>query len=274
MIHACIVNAGHSRPSQAFVKNGVDIYVCPTCGCIMANLDFVHEQYESRSYYTMALKDRSAIDREWGFRWRYVLKTVQRYSPGSRLLDVGAGNGFFVYLARIRGLEAEGLEISEAEVDYARKTFGVQLSRGELADVAEKYDVVSSFNVLEHVTEPIALLSSMSDRLSAEGILVLTTPSPASIQRRLTGLKKWAMVCPPHHINLFPRAALFEMLAGTGLEILAYETLSTYINFVRKFDTENLLLRRIAFQILKGTHLGADHFVVCRKQGVRSTLPS
>jgi SAM-dependent methyltransferase len=270
MLGTCIVNAGHSSPRYAFVKNGVDIYTCPTCGCIMADLDFVHDQYESGNYYTMAFTDRAAIESEWGFRWRYILKTLRRYSQRPRVLDVGAGNGFFVFLARTEfGLEADGLEISEAEVKYARDVFGVDLIRGDLSVVATKYDVVGSFNVLEHVKEPVSLLSSMGERLSPDGFLLLTTPSPECIHRRVHGLSKWSMVCPPHHINLFTRAGLHEMLASAGFEVLRYDTLSTYINYVRKFDTKSLLLRRMAFQLLKGTDLGADHFVICRKRGPR-----
>lgn len=268
MIQECIVNTRHSAPRQAFVKQGVDIYTCPTCGCIMADLDFVHSQYESDNYYTMAMKDLPAIESEWGFRWRYLLRTLKQYAPGSRVLDVGAGNGFFVYLARRDfGLDADGIEISEAEVAYARRTFGIEMMRGDLAEIPHTYDVLTSFNVLEHVNDPWALLTSMKDRLQPGGILALTTPSPACIHRRLKGLQNWSMVCPPHHINLFPRVALFEVLEQSGFEVLKYETLSTYINFVRKFDTQGLLLRRSAFEMLKATQLGADHFVVCRRKG-------
>lgn len=279
MVRGCIVGAGHSAPRQAFVKNGVDIYTCPTCGCIMADLDFVHDQYEADSYYTMAFKDRAAIESEWGFRWRYILRALRRYTERPLLLDVGAGNGFFVCLARTEfGLEADGLEISDAEARYAREVFGVELLRGELGDLTATYDVISSFNVLEHVTDPLSLLASMRARLKPDGFLILTTPSPECIHRRVLGLNKWSMVCPPHHINLFTRAALLEMLARNGFEVLEYKTLSTYINFVRKFDTHGLLLRKMMFHVLKGTRLGADHFVVCRGTGnagnTFETLPS
>jgi hypothetical protein len=73
------------------------------------------------------------------------------------------------------------------------------------------------------------------------------------------------MVCPPHHINLFTRASLREMHTRMGLEVLEYATLSTYINSVRKIDTQSLVLRRAAFQALKTANLGADHFMICRK---------
>jgi 2-polyprenyl-3-methyl-5-hydroxy-6-metoxy-1,4-benzoquinol methylase len=267
MLENCAVHAGHAAPRFAFPKGEVDIYTCPTCGCIMADLEFAHDQYESTNYYTMAFKTKAEIEAEWGFRWRYILGALKRYRAGPTLLDVGAGNGYFVHLARTWfGLRADGLEISAAEADYARDTFGLELLRGDLSIVTEKYDVVTSFNVLEHVKQPMTLLTEMSERLAPGGLLVVTTPNPSCIHRRLKGLTKWNMVCPPHHINLFTRASLREMLTRLGFETLEYSTLSTYINSVRKIDTQSLVLRRAAFQALKTAHLGADHFMICRRK--------
>jgi len=267
MLRNCAVHAGHATPRFAFPKSGVDIYTCPTCGCIMADLEFSHAQYEAASYYTMAFKTKAEIEGEWGFRWRYILSTIRRYMATPKLLDVGAGNGYFVYLARNEfGMPAEGIEISAAEVDYARATFGVELLRGDLSAVTGRYDVITSFNVLEHVKEPTSLLHEMTERLAPGGLLVITTPNPSCIHRRLRGLHKWNMVCPPHHINLFTRTALKEMLARKGLDVLEYSTLSTYINAVRKIDTQGLMLRRVAFEALKTAHLGADHCFVCRRR--------
>ena len=231
----------------------------------MADLEFSHDQYETPSYYTMAFKTKAEIEGEWGFRWRYILSALKRLAATPKLLDVGAGNGYFVHLARSEfSIRADGLEISAAEVDYARATFGIELLRGSLEDVREQYEVVTSFNVIEHVQQPTTLMDQMRERLTAGGLMLLTTPNPACIHRRVRGLDKWNMVCPPHHINLFTRTALEEMLTRRGLEILQYETLSTYINAVRKIDTQNLLLRRAAFQALKTAQLGADHFFICR----------
>src|SRR5260370_39499975 len=136
MLPNCAVDIGHAAPRFVFPKGGVDIYTCPTCGCIMADLEFVPEQYEATNYYTMAFKTRAEIEAEWGFRWRYILRTLQHHTAGSKLLDVGAGNGYFAYLARTEfRLRADGLEISAAEADFARDTFGIELLRGDLSIV-------------------------------------------------------------------------------------------------------------------------------------------
>lgn len=265
MINFCIANPDHPTPAFAFVKKDVDIYVCERCGCIMADLDFVQEQYEDDGYYTMEFDSLNDIDLEWGFRWRYILSMIGRYIEEPSVLDVGAGNGYFVYLARKEfAWKADGLETSAAESAYAERMFNVEYLNADLADIPRAYDVVTSFNVLEHVSDPVELLSNMRQRISPGGILVVTTPNPACIQRRLKGLEKWGMVIPPHHINLFTRAALNDLMGQAGFSVVEYSTLSTYINAVRKFDSRDLLLRKAAFHALKAARLGADHFLVCR----------
>ena len=266
MIRECVVGTEHAPPQRAFAKNGVDVYTCPTCGCIMADVEFTHDQYESDSYYTMSQKSVQDIERHWGFRWRHILQSLQRHIAKPRILDIGAGNGFFVHLARTEfGLRADGLEISDAEAEYAQQMFGVTFLRCDIRDVRESYDAVCSFNVIEHVPDPASLLSAMSSKIAPGGYLVVTTPNPTCVHRRVKGLQKWDMVHPPHHINLFTRESLTELLKRGGLDVVEYSTISTYINFVRNVDTRNVLLRRSVFHLLRSAHLGADHFMICRK---------
>jgi 2-polyprenyl-3-methyl-5-hydroxy-6-metoxy-1,4-benzoquinol methylase len=267
MIEHCVVDSRHGVPVSAFTKRGFQIYVCPGCGCIMGDLDFVPEQYEHEDYYTIASRNKEDVELEWGFRWRYILRRLSSILPEPRILDVGAGNGYFVSLARQEfHFDADGLEISDTAISYARTMFGLELLKGDLHGLPREYNAVCSFNVIEHVTDPKELLQGMRERLVDGGYLFLSTPNPSCIHRRLLGLKKWNMVDPPHHINLFPREALAAMLRNAGFDVQGYETLSTYIRFVRRFDTRGLLLRRVVFNALKAANLGADHFFVCCKR--------
>jgi 2-polyprenyl-3-methyl-5-hydroxy-6-metoxy-1,4-benzoquinol methylase len=233
----------------------------------MADIDFVHEQYESEYYYTMIHKTKVEIEYEWGFRWRHILSRIAELSDFSSLLDVGAGNGYFVDLAfREYGMKSTGLEISTEEIEFAKNIVGVDLINESIIDHKLNYDVVTCFNVIEHVPDPQALLTCLVDRMQPDGILVISTPNPACIHARVKGIENWDMVAPPHHINLFTRASLDEMVGVRNLEIVKYETLSTYINFARRYDTKDLILRRLFFNALRILGLGADHFFILRKR--------
>jgi hypothetical protein len=109
------------------------------------------------------------------------------------------------------------------------------------------------------------LLAAALARVRPGGALVLTTPNPACIHARIKGIRRWNMVDPPHHLNLFTRRALATLLGRHGLRIVRYDTLSTYINLVRRFDTRKLLFRRAFFHTLRAAGLGADHLVIARK---------
>jgi hypothetical protein len=75
-------------------------------------------------------------------------------------------------------------------------------------------------------------------------------------------MKRWRMICPPHHINIFSKSSLTSLANKFGLDILEYNSLSTYVRFIRKLDTGSFLFRRSFFNALRLCGLGADHFFV------------
>jgi 2-polyprenyl-3-methyl-5-hydroxy-6-metoxy-1,4-benzoquinol methylase len=260
----CAVNDSHNKPIKSFVKNNTDIYICPDCKCIMADIDFNKSQYETEEYYTMSKKDLVDIENKWGLRWRHVLRTIRHFS-GERikLLDVGAGNGYFMKLARDEyGYDSKGVGISETEIKFARDITGVEVIHEDIKYHKANYEIVTCFNVIEHVVDPRDFLKSLSDRVLPGGLLVLSTPNTTCLRSRLRGLSKWERVDPPHHINLFPKKALRLLLKEYGYKELNYETLSTYITLV---DQKNIFMRNLFFKTLRMLNLGADHFIIAEK---------
>jgi len=98
-----------------------------------------------------------------------------------RLVDVGAGFGYFVRFAREHGWEAEGWEISSAAVDWSRRhvgTEGLHAGRVQDAGIPEKsVDVVTLWDVIEHVEDPVGLLRWTRGVLRPGGLLFLQTPN-------------------------------------------------------------------------------------------------
>ena len=265
----CVVDSNHGKAKKAYVKANNDVYLCSVCGSIMIDIEFNQRQYERENYYTMIHKNKSDIENVWGLRWRYILNRIFDYKRPSSLLDVGAGNGYFVSLASGEyKVNSVGLEISEKEIEFARDILKVNLINEDVMNHNKEYDVVTSFNVIEHVPEPQRFLSGLIKRLNQNGILVLTTPNPSCIQAVSKGLKNWCMIDPPHHINLFSRNGLKTLIENNNLVELRYETLSTRLKFTRKIDTDNLLLRRLFSHALRILNLGADHLLIAKKSSL------
>ena len=263
----CIIEGSMQRAKWIFRKGDVNIYLCPGCGCIMADAGYEPGQYDTEDYYTLASPELSDMESRWGFRSRYILGRIleHRGSPSS-LLDVGAGNGYFVRVARNEyGMDAAGIEISATAVAFARENLGVDLIHENVAAHRCEYDVVTSFNVIEHLENPQEHLAELLRLVKPGGSMVMTTPNPRCIQRLVVGLERWNMICPPHHLNLFSTDALKLMLAQFDLRIVHHETLSTFVKLVRKIDTPNLLLRRLFFHTLRILGLGSDHLVIAKR---------
>ncbi len=264
----CIINSDHRPVQKKTVRNKTDIYICPDCGCLMADISFNKDQYEDTAYYTMSRKTKDSIENKWGLRWRHILKLIikitgRTHSSPLTLLDVGAGNGYFVHLASSEfGIDSKGLGMSEEENRFAKEITGVELIHGEVTNHDIIYDVVTCFNVIEHVEDPEYFLSALVDRVKINGVLLLSTPNTTCLRSRIKGIHKWERIDPPHHIHLFPKNALREFMSKHNLAEMRYETLSTYISFI---DSKRLFIRRIIFMLLKLFNLGSDHLFVMRK---------
>ncbi|HPW65754.1 MAG TPA: class I SAM-dependent methyltransferase [Salinivirgaceae bacterium] len=262
----CIVDSRHEKVVFLFTKNNYNIYLCEKCKTIMAEVSFVHEQYESKDYYTVKYTEVKQIEKFWGFRFDYILRKLSKYKIQS-ILDVGAGNGFFVWKSReTLKIKSEGVEIAKNERDFAKKTFNIELN-SDLNSCNTNYDALTLFNVIEHVEDPYLLLNNLKNKIKPQGIIAITTPNPKGFQRIFFGLKNWVMIMPPHHINIFSKQSLIEILENVNFEILHYETLNTYFcaDFFTKYGTRFQIVRRIIMFIFRILNIGADHFVIAKK---------
>lgn len=139
--------------------------------------------------------------------------------PGGRMLDVGCGYGFALDFARWR----HGWQVTGVEPSYAgargRDDLGLDIRIEPLtasSDVGTGYDVILSSEVLEHVTDPLGLLTEMSRRLRDGGLLVLTTPDAAVIDPTGPESDVVSALSPGYHVFLPSRAALESLLEQAG----------------------------------------------------------
>jgi SAM-dependent methyltransferase len=148
-------------------------------------------------------------------------------SPG-RLLDVGCASGWLLDHARARGWQAQGVELSEEAVRFARER-GLQVHHGDLAGAhlpAASFDLIYMGDVLEHVPDCRATLAEVARVLSPGGVLYLRGPiTTHSLARTLAlagfGFLRRSIVLrePPYHLWEFTPRSLSAVLARVGLEV-------------------------------------------------------
>jgi SAM-dependent methyltransferase len=115
---------------------------------------------------------------------------VKKYCPKGRLLDVGCALGFFVEVAKDFGFDAYGIDFSDYAILQAKLRLGDKVSRVNLEKDAlhfEKgsFDVITMWDVLEHLKNPEVQIQRMSKLLKKNGFLFITTVNYNSLMARL-----------------------------------------------------------------------------------------
>lgn len=158
---------------------------------------------------------------------RDKLAFVTTYAPaGGRLLDVGASFGHFLAEARSR-FTATGIEVSPSAVAWARRTFDVDVKVGSIYELGDQlsdrgaFDVVTCWDVVEHLEHPASALERLRRCLAPKGRLFLSTPDAGSLVARLMG-SRWHYLDPVQHLNLFSRANLARLLDAAGFRLIGH----------------------------------------------------
>lgn len=141
--------------------------------------------------------------------------------PDARtLLDIGCADGRFVHAAAARGIDARGVDHSEHLVRAGNARYpGERLavvSAEQLQGEDRQYDVVTMFEVIEHVEQPVALLATAFSLVAPGGTLVVSTPNRLGRPRVPEQLDS-----PPHHLSRWTPEALRRALGRAGFEDVA-----------------------------------------------------
>ena len=208
----------------------VTLYRCADCG--FAVFDPVLAG-TPEFYACITTSDGSCYTSDkWEFQ--QAVKDLRRHGA-RRVLDVGSGSGYFLDLLRERlpRAEAAGFEFN-AEMAGLVGGKGHKIYQGPSPEVilaegaVEPFDAVCIFQVLEHVTDPVALLKTARRLLREGGLLLAAVPDNAGPVRHFsTALTE----LPPHHLSRW-RASTFRLgLPRLGFEVLrvAHEPLPSFL---------------------------------------------
>jgi len=149
------------------------------------------------------------------------LRAVSPYvrEPG-RVLDLGCATGNFLDNMRRLGWKPFGVEPNQSAAAYARERFGLEIFCGELEQAGYPeglFDLVTLWDVLEHLHNPHRTLMEVARVTKAGGMLAINVPNPDGIEARLFG-PYWAGWDVPRHLMVFPRPTLLRMLATLGFD--------------------------------------------------------
>jgi SAM-dependent methyltransferase/ribosomal protein S27E len=224
---------------EKFVKDGFPYVKCPGCGTLFVSprpprdaLDrFYRESRSSRFWVDRFYRETEEARREKIFvpRARDVVEKTHALLPNIQkpsFADIGAGYGTFLEEAR-RLSHFESLSAIEPFGPLAdvceSKGFSVVRSTVEKAFAAGPFDVVSSFELFEHVFDPAEFLKAIWRLVKPGGLFFMTTLSGAGFDLVLLGPRSKSL-SPPHHLNFINPFSLATLLRRVGFETIEITT--------------------------------------------------
>ena len=124
---------------------------------------------------------QGTFDRIRKYYFRKVLATTG-FPPGSSLLDYGCGPGDMLEVAAQVGWSAVGVDSSQRSVDIARKR-GLEVTLADSSSLPfakGSFDLIFLQSVVEHVPNPMQLLTELREYLRPDGLIVISSPTPGS----------------------------------------------------------------------------------------------
>ncbi len=138
------------------------------------------------------------------------------------ILDIGCAAGYFLEVAKRNGFNVYGIEISKEASAFANKEFGIKIIAPDLLSISSenKYDVITMFQVLEHLPFPKEQLMKVYDLLKPGGILFIEVPNFFSVDTLFDFEIKKRVFSVPYHLSLFSPRGLKQLINSVGFKII------------------------------------------------------
>ncbi len=188
---------------------------CRNCGMIFTKkipslfeLTNYYENYGSTHYKSEITTDR----------YNRLLDYFERYKTTKNILDIGCGMGYFLEIARLRGWNVYGSEYGKKLVGICTKK-DIKMHEGSIQAFSStiKFDVITSFEVIEHINSPLKDLKNINQLLRKGGGFYCTTPNFNSIMRYY--LKdSFNVISYPEHLSYYTPKTLNNAVTKMGLK--------------------------------------------------------
>jgi len=264
-----------------FKKNGGAYVICEDCDMVYLNPVFKDE--ELKKYYqqnnTAQAKAHESENEFYTAIYKEGLKGISKFVAHGSVLDIGCSSGLFLDIARKEEWQTYGIELNKVEYEIAsRRRHVVWDCSVENLPHGLKFDVITMWDVLEHIKTSSTFLATIGSRLNAKGIIFLQVPNVASLAARILR-DRCNMFDGIEHVNLYSPKTMRVLADQAGFEILSMETVidelkvtknymayqEPYFGDFRKSDDCGFLTPELVHQNLLGYKIQVVLRPVCLK---------
>ncbi len=219
--------------------------------------------YHSEDYISHSDTQEGFINNVYHKVRNYMLKRkyklVSRFSKGRKLLDVGAGTGYFASFMKGKGFDVKGVEIDPEARSYSIEKFGLDVvppSDFIEGKMGGKFDTITLWHVLEHLYDLNGFMKNFHSHLEEDGTLVIAVPNFTSLDAGHYG-KYWAAYDVPRHLWHFSPDSLDKLAKKHGFKVVQKNTMP-FDPFYNSMLSEKL--KKSSLQLFKGFFFGYFSF--------------
>lgn len=209
---------------SASVSLVITVQICRDCGLVFLNPvgseDFYQEYYRSYLRVTAAAEG-AGRGRKREQQHEYCWARISGYEQGGRVFDIGAHDGSLLNLFQADGWQVNGCDFSRSGIRFARENFGIFLDQMDFLATdypAGTFDVITIFQVLEHILEPMPLLLKAREYLRDDGVFILEIPNLDK-----PSADNLANYFDFEHVSYFELSSMTNILARAGFKVASSE---------------------------------------------------
>jgi SAM-dependent methyltransferase len=198
---------------------------CPACSLVW--LSHAPKPAEMHLHYTDAYhKLISASGENSPVRWKDRKAALTQWKQSGALLDLGCSSGSFLEFMRGESWKLYGVEMSAEGAKRAEERSKAQVFVGDILNAPfarESFDVITCFDVLEHLYEPRKIMARVGEWLKPGGVFYVLVPNVNSAEARAFG-SYWHGLELPRHLFHYSPASLKFLAESAGLREVSLET--------------------------------------------------
>jgi len=176
------------------------------------------------------INDKEFFEGRWNDIYNNFLEINKNIKNGGTMLDIGCGWAQALLFFKKKGIDCYGFDPAIEAVEYGCKK-GLNIKHAGLDGMnvfeGKKFDMVTMFNVLEHLADPVKSIKQIKEILEPDGILTIDVPNEFNdfqiAGRDAHGLNDW-WIAPPNHLNYFSKDSLVNFLENLGFSVKISES--------------------------------------------------
>ena len=231
-----ICNLCSSKKGIKFLdwKKKYELYQCLNCSAVSPNINHIDEDEFIDSVYNTNLYDKKAffeIYKNYKYRkknfgaerYDYTVKRL-KLNQKSKVLDLGCGLAYFLSFLKDKKINYKGLEPARNLSFFCRKYLKLNVHSTKLDDEKDNtYNLITLFDVLEHLKDPISYFKIINKKLKKNTYCVCYTPNIHSLGYALMGSDQNTLL-PFEHLCFYDKKSIKHLAKRSGFEVVSIET--------------------------------------------------